>query len=191
MARNHDGDTALCLAGRIASKDSAENLITELKIDIHENGHLGYNCIFAAILRDKIDNVIYLNSIDPMLIEAKSELRHAVTENITSLQNTSDSVRSESRPLELKPGLNRTIGDDNNSSGIANDSIIGNLVANSRKFSYLRFRAPFCHAFLMTHEKIERAAVNQLNAVIQVLPLSSRNNIAQTFQHMKKMRAWK
>ena len=74
MARDDDGDTALCLAGRNASKKTVEYLITELKVDIHETGHLGHNCILAAITRDKIDNVIYLNSIDPMLIEAITEL---------------------------------------------------------------------------------------------------------------------
>ena len=60
--------------------------------------------------------------------------RHAVTENMASLLNAaSDSVRSESRPMELQPGQNRTIGNsiDDNLSGIANDSIIGNPVENS------------------------------------------------------------
>jgi len=57
--------------------------------------------------------------------------RHKVTKNLTGSENATDSVRNESRPVKLQPELSRTLGEENNSSGIANDSIIGNPVANS------------------------------------------------------------
>ena len=71
-AKDDKGVGALLLATAIASKEMVQLLIEKCDADVYETGFLGSNCFHNAVSNDKVQTLLYLDSICPELSQAKT-----------------------------------------------------------------------------------------------------------------------